>query len=399
MIRFSFRYFLLFFLLTSFFSVNCQTIDDLNKKRKSIEDNISKISSLIEETSKSKSLTVNNLKLIDQRIKLKNELIKQIESEIVFLNDKIIYSQHQIDSLEFLIGNVKEELAFILNTKFRNRDRVELIMFVLSSSSFNQAYVRVKFYKNLMRYQEKRLDDLKQLISIVHTNKLNLQNNYKLFKLKQVEKENELSKLVKDSKSYQQKVNEIKRKEKELRRDLLNEKKKSEAIAEQIKKIIEDEARRKKSNDTKTNEINYSLSKQFKENLGKLPSPVKDGVITATYGESNHPFLKGVKIKSNGIDITVSKNSNVYCIFDGSVTRIFSVPMSGVAVIVRHGSYLSVYSNLDKLEVKVGDKIKIGQKIGEVLKMSEKVGVLHLEVWNERSSENPANWISSFKGK
>lgn len=388
------KYILSITLLIYFASAKSQTIDDLNLKRKSIEDNISKISILIEETSKSKSLTVNNLKLIDQRIKLKTELIKQIESEIVFLNARIIYSQHQIDSLELIIGDVKEELAFILNTKFRNRDRVELIMFVLSSSSFNQAYVRVKFYKNLMNFQEKRLDDLKQLISIVHTNKLNLQNNYKLFKLKQLEKEQELSKLVIESKSYQQKVNEIKRKEKELRRDLINEKKKSEAIAEQIRKIIEEEARRKKGNDTQTNEINYSLSKKFKDNLGKLPSPVKDGVITATYGESNHPFLKGVKIKNNGIDITVSKNSNVYCIFDGSVTRIFSVPMSGVAVIVRHGTYLSVYSNLDKLDVKVGDKIKTGQKIGEVLKMNDKVGVLHLEVWNERSSENPANWIS-----
>lgn len=388
------KYILSITLLIYFASAKSQTIDDLNLKRKSIEDNISKISILIEETSKSKSLTVNNLKLIDQRIKLKTELIKQIESEIVFLNARIIYSQHQIDSLELIIGDVKEELAFILNTKFRNRDRVELIMFVLSSSSFNQAYVRVKFYKNLMNFQEKRLDDLKQLISIVHTNKLNLQNNYKLFKLKQLEKEQELSKLVIESKSYQQKVNEIKRKEKELRRDLINEKKKSEAIAEQIRKIIEEEARRKKGNDTQTNEINYSLSKKFKDNLGKLPSPVKDGVITATYGESNHPFLKGVKIKNNGIDITVSKNSNVYCIFDGSVTRIFSVPMSGVAAIVRHGSYLSVYSNLDKLDVKVGDKIKTGQKIGEVLKMNDKVGVLHLEVWNERSSENPANWIS-----
>lgn len=388
------KYILSITLLIYFASAKSQTIDDLNLKRKSIEDNISKISILIEETSKSKSLTVNNLKLIDQRIKLKTELIKQIESEIVFLNARIIYSQHQIDSLELIIGDVKEELAFILNTKFRNRDRVELIMFVLSSSSFNQAYVRVKFYKNLMNFQEKRLDDLKQLISIVHTNKLNLQNNYKLFKLKQLEKEQELSKLVIESKSYQQKVNEIKRKEKELRRDLINEKKKSEAIAEQIRKILEEEARRKKGNDTQTNEINYSLSKKFKDNLGKLPSPVKDGVITASYGESNHPFLKGVKIKNNGIDITVSKNSNVYCIFDGSVTRIFSVPMSGVAAIVRHGSYLSVYSNLDKLDVKVGDKIKTGQKIGEVLKMNDKVGVLHLEVWNERSSENPANWIS-----
>jgi len=393
------KYSFLIFLLISFSSANGQTIDDLNNRHKNIEDNISKLSSLIEETSKEKSLTVNNLKLIENRIKLKNDLIKQIETEINFLNDRIIFSQHQIDSLDVVIDDRREELAFILRTKFRNKDKVELIMFVLSSTSFNQAYTRVKFYKSLISYQERRIDELKQLISTVHTNKLNLQNNYKLLKLKQIEKENELTKLVSESKSFAQKVNDIKRKEKDLRKDLANEKKKAEAIANQIKKIIEEEARRKSKNDNKTNEINFVLSKQFKDNFGKLPAPVKDGIVTASYGESNHPYLKGVKIKNNGIDITVSKNSNVYCIFDGEVRKIFNVPLSGLAVIVRHGSYLSVYSNLANLEVKAGDKIRIGQKIGEVAKLDDKVGILHFEVWNERSTENPTNWIPSYKGK
>ncbi len=393
------KYVLLFFLLIFNLLAKGQTIDDLTNRRKNIEDNISKISNLIEETSKEKSLTVNNLKLIENRIKLKNDLIKQIETEINFLNDRIIFSQHQIDSLDVVIDDRREELAFILRTKFRNKDKVELIMFVLSSTSFNQAYTRVKFYKSLISYQERRIDELKQLISTVHTNKLNLQNNYKLLKLKQIEKENELSKLVSESKSFAQKVNDIKRKEKDLRKDLANEKKKAEAIANQIKKIIEEEARRKSKSDSKTNEINFVLSKQFKDNFGKLPAPVKDGIVTASYGESNHPYLKGVKIKNNGIDITVSKNSNVYCIFDGEVRKIFNVPLSGLAVIVRHGSYLSVYSNLANLDVKVGDKIRTGQKIGEVAKLDDKVGILHFEVWNERSTENPTNWIPSYKGK
>lgn len=390
---------LIFLLMISYVSAKSQSIDDLTNRRKNIEDNISKISSLIEETSKEKSLTVNNLKLIENRIKLKNDLIKQIETEINFLNDRIIFSQHQIDSLDVVIDDRREELAFILRTKFRNKDKVELIMFVLSSTSFNQAYTRVKFYKSLISYQERRIDELKQLISTVHTNKLNLQNNYKLLKLKQIEKENELTKLVSESKSFAQKVNDIKRKEKDLRKDLANERKKAEAIANQIKKIIEEEARRKSKNDNKTNEINFVLSKQFKDNFGKLPAPVKDGIVTASYGESNHPYLKGVKIKNNGIDITVSKNSNVYCIFDGEVRKIFNVPLSGLAVIVRHGSYLSVYSNLANLEVKAGDKIRTGQKIGEVAKLDDKVGILHFEVWNERSTENPTNWIPSYKGK
>ncbi|MGE0078390.1 MAG: murein hydrolase activator EnvC [Bacteroidales bacterium] len=393
------KYFLSIFFLILFGFLKGQTIDDLNLKRKSIEDNISKISSLIDETSKEKSLTENNLRLIERRIKLKNELISQIDKEIDFLNSRINYNQFQIDSLEDLIHNRREELAFILKTKFRNKDQAQLLMFILSSNSFNQAYTRVKFYNNLVDFQKKRIDELKELISAVNISKLNLQNNFKHLKLKQIEKESELNKLLSESNSYNTRVKDIKKKEKQLRNSLANERKKSDAIADQIKKLIEEEARKKLKNSSAVNEVNYKLAKQFKENFGKLPPPVKDGIVTSFYGENNHPYLKGVKIKNNGIDITVSKNSNVYCIFEGEVRKIFTVPLGGMAVIIRHGTYLTVYSNLSNLDVKVGDKVKTNQIIGEVSKFDEKVGILHFEVWNERNSENPTMWIPSYKSK
>ncbi len=398
MIRFSCIF--LFFTVAMCFCLKAQSqsINDLSNKRKAIEENISKLNNLIEETSKTKSLTVNNLALIKNRIKLKNDLVKQIENEIDFLNSKIIYSQHEIDSLTLQLDDRREELAFILRTKFRNRDKVELIMFVLSSQSFNQAYTRVKFYKNLISYQEKRIDELKQLISSINVSKLNLQNNHKLLRVKQIEKESEIQKLNEESKVYENQVISIRKKESSLRKDLANELKRSEAIANQIKRLIEEEARRKSKGDTKANNINYALSKQFKDNFGKLPAPVKNGVITSTFGESNHPYLKGVKVKNNGVDITVSKNSDVYCIFDGEVRKIFNVPLSGIAVIVRHGNYLTVYSNLSNLVVKVGDKLRTGQKLGNVARTDGKVGILHFEVWNERSPENPIHWIPSYKG-
>lgn len=395
----TFKYSLFCFLLCYSFTVFSQSIEELNSRRKSIEENISKLSNLIEETSKTKSLTVNNLKLIENRIKLKNDLIKQIDNEIEYLNSKIIINQLQIDSLEVEIKMRREELAFILKTKFRNRDKVELIMFILSSQSFNQAYTRVKFYKNLINYQERRIDELKVIMSAIYTSKLNLQNNQKHLKLKQIEKESELNKLLQESKIFNQKVVDIKKQEKLLLSDLKKERSKADAISTQIKKIIEEEAKRKLKNDKKSNDINLVLSKQFKDNFGKLPPPVKDGVVTAPYGESNHPYLKGVKIKNNGIDITVSKNSNVYCIFDGEVRKIFNVPLSGLAVIIRHGSFLTVYSNLTNLDVKVGDMVKTNQKIGEISKFDDKVGILHFEVWNERNSENPISWIPSYKSK
>lgn len=395
-----FRLIFIFLLLLNIsYSLRSQSVDELSKKRQEIERNISNISNLIEETSKKKDLTANNLRLINQKIGYKKNLVAQIDNEIEFLNNEIYFSQLKIDSLDNEVNLKRNELATILQVKFKNRGKVSLIMFILASNSFNQAYNRAKLYNNLVDYQKKCIDDLKVLIADVNTNKLNLQTNYKALKLKQAEKQMELSGLETDSKVYSQKVKDIKLKEKDLRTELLNEKRKSDLISGQIRRIMEEERRRMSKSSSGIASGGELLSKQFKDNIGRFSPPVMNGVITSNYGESFHPYLKGVKVKNNGIDISVSGHSNVYCIFDGEVKKIFNVPLSGLAVIVRHGSYLTVYSNLSNLEVKVGDVIKTNQKIGIVTDMDGTVGLLHFEIWNERTTEDPALWVKGYNAR
>ena len=100
------------------------------------------------------------------------------------------------------------------------------------------------------------------------------------------------------------------------------------------------------------------LSENFEANRARLPWPVAEGVITSSFGEHEHPILKGVKVKNNGVDIATKQGAQVRSVFEGEVSGVVSIPGAGKAVIIRHGDYLSVYSNLSESFVQKGDKLK-----------------------------------------
>lgn len=390
------HYILFVFLVLSTNNIYAQNITDLNTKRKKIEDNIKRLNSLISETEKSKKITSKDISLNKSKLNLKNQLINQIENEITFIEKQILAANNNIDSLTELLTIKNEEFAQVIQKSFKNRNDKYLLLYLLSSSSFNQSYIRLKFYKKIMSYQSEKLIEIKTIINERSIQTTYLQENVKNLKNKQNERSNEANKLKNEINEYNKKLKYYRTKENQLKQDLKEELQKAVAIEKQIKKLIEEE-RRKRNNDSKLKDIDIKLSKDFSKNYGLFPSPVKDGLITGTFGENNHPVLKGVKVKNNGIDINVIKGSSVYSIFDGEVSKIFNVPLSGIAIIVRHGNYLTVYSNLRNVIVKVGDKVNKLQKLGEIECGDAQNGNLHFELWNERNPENPINWLYEYK--
>ena len=175
------------------------------------------------------------------------------------------------------------------------------------------------------------------------------------------------------------------------------QKKITKKLNDEIRKLIEEEARKELENRKKSKgtSIDYvSLSSNFKENFGRFNLPVINGLITGNYGESFHPILKEVKIKNNGVDITIPTNSEVFAIFKGEVRKVIKIMGSNLAVLVRHGNYLSVYSNLTVVKVSVGQEINSYQKIGEInLQKGEETAILHFELWNENKTEDPLKWF------
>jgi septal ring factor EnvC (AmiA/AmiB activator) len=220
-----------------------------------------------------------------------------------------------------------------------------------------------------------------------------LQENIQTLEASKQSKAVEVSKLMQEENKYQKSIISLKQKEGQLRAEIEERKKSMALLDKAIADLIEEEA--KKMTDSKVRDGRYlKLSAGFEGNKGKLPWPTSKGLITSNFGEHNHPVLKGVKIKNNGVDITTDEKANVKSIYDGEVKKIVTIPGSNIAVLIRHGDYLTVYSNITMVKVKVGDMVKSLQQIGQAYTdPSTGKGIYNLQIWHESNIQNPAEWI------
>ena len=192
-------------------------------------------------------------------------------------------------------------------------------------------------------------------------------------------------------------VKSLGNKERQLQKELDEKKRIARRIEAEIARVIEEE--RKKGIKSDLTAEQRLLSENFFENKGRLPWPVDKGVITGHFGIQNHPVLKYVTEKNSDIEITSSGNTPVMSVFKGVVASIVSIRGANITVILRHGKYLTVYSNLVNVKVKSGEKVETGQEIGNVYNDSEKgnEAILKFMVTEEKNWLDPELWIAKKK--
>ncbi|MBC7196833.1 MAG: peptidoglycan DD-metalloendopeptidase family protein [Deferribacterales bacterium] len=366
----------------------------MNNQKKEILKQIDDNNKQIDIINKSKKATINKLTLKLKSIELQNRLLINIKNQITEISKNLTETTSQVDSLSILIDTRRNELIRIYKSYFKKLKRKnDLLILLLSSNSINQAYIRLKMYKNLVNYFNKQ-------ISLLNENKLELEqkrSNYVLFlkelKLKENEYQKTITTLNKEKNELEATKRDLEKKKIELTKEISNKKKALALIDNEIKRIIEENAKALKSMNKENTKRYNELSNIFKENKGKLPPPAINSNVLNYFGESNHPILKNVKVKNNGIDLILNNSSAVKAIHKGEVKKIFNVPYGGRAIIIRHGEYLSVYSNLSEVNVKVGQLVNAGDNLGSVMKQTDNTLVLHFEIWNEKEPENPLDWL------
>jgi len=170
------------------------------------------------------------------------------------------------------------------------------------------------------------------------------------------------------------------------------------SIQKEIEKLIAEENKRTSGSTTgkyKLTPEEKLVSDKFGNNKGRLPWPVERGVITVRFGRQSHPVLANIEIDSKGVDISTTSGSDARAVFEGEVRRIFAVPGGHNAVIIRHGEYLSVYTNLSKVYVKSGEKVVAKQAIGKIhTDENDNKTILHLEIWQGNVPLNPETWLA-----
>ncbi len=377
----------------------------LEQQKAKIEEEIQYTNKLLDETKKTKQVSLNQLVLINKQIDKREELIGAIANEIRNLEKQINQTSDTIKQLNQAITRLKEEYARMIYYAHKNKSSYSRLMFIFSAKDFNQAYQRTKYFQQYSSYRQNQVrvikesqEALKRKIALLEVQK---KEN---LSLKQME-ENEKQKLGKEKSLQNQTIQNLSKQEK----DLLKKIRENERAAKRLQKAIEDiiAAEIKKASEaakktgTKPSPENkfaltpaeLQLSSNFASNKGRLPWPTERGVIAATYGEHAHPVLKGIKTKNNGIDIATEKGQVARSVFDGEVTSTMTLPNYNNVVIIRHGEYLTVYSNLDELYVKKGDKVKTKQKIGVIHTDDSGKTRIHFELWQGRTLQNPELWI------
>ncbi len=371
--------------------------DNLKAKREKIEKEIDYTNKLLAETRKNKKHTLYELQLIQQKINQRNELIATLKKEIVFLEKKISRAKSGISSMDKQLANLKEEYAHVVVFLSRNNSQLDKLIFLFSAEDLNQAYQRLRYLDELTDFIRHQADSINRMETIKQKELTDF-NLQKAEKNKLLEKENsQLSKLENNHREKDRVRATLSTKEKQLRVQLRKKQKEAEKLNRQIKNIITAETKAKKSSSGKNNYAltpdEKKLSVEFRNNKGKLPWPTPRGFISESYGTHPHPVLKHVMIKNNGINIATAKASNARAVFKGKVVSVATISNTNKAVIVKHGNWFTVYSNLEEVYVSTGDKVSIKQNIGRIHTNLKGETELHFEVWNGKQKQNPYYWI------
>lgn len=380
---------------------------DLEKKRERLQHEINETNKLLKLTEKNKNATQAQLDALRKKISLRNELINSINVEIKSLSGEIDKTGKSIDSLEQQMKQLREDYAAMIQFAQRNRNKYQTMMFVFAADDFNQAYKRLKFLKQFTENRRIHVEQIAEVQSSLNSKKADLQQKKNEKTGLKQSQESQRKNLESEKKEQDKMMVNLQASEKSLRKKLeakIRDKAKlDKAIAALVRKEIE-AAKKKavkagKKNVTNENVFTLTpeaqqLSNSFANNKGSLPWPVEKGRISETFGEHQHPLLKNVTTKNDGIDIRTAKGSSVRSIFSGEVTGTVNLP-NGSAVIIRHGEFLSVYSNLDEVFVTKGEKVTTKQNIGRVRTDSDSGNAdLNLQIWKGFTKLNPIVWIA-----
>lgn len=426
----SFNKYIFFILLFAFCYFSVQSQNDkklLQENKKKIEQEIRFTNQLLKETKKDKQNSLNQLIVLKNQINKREELITNISQEINVINSEINYTQNSVDKLIKDLADLKAEYAKMIIAANKNRGSNNILMFIFASENFNQAFQRVKYYKQYSSFRKAQAQLIINKQTELSKKRLELQTQKQSQNQLLANNQTEKIQLTQEQEAKNKTVQQLQKTEKELLKTLRKKETEAKKLQKDIENIIAEEVRKAKAasklraenkakpnnniskKNNKEDEVKpkttseiltdtpeeMALSNSFASNRGKLPWPSEKGIISSTFGNHSHPELPGIVINNDGIDITTNKGASARAIFNGEVSAVISGPNGNDVVIIRHGNFLTVYSNLTSVYVKRGEKVNTKQRIGMIsTNEDDDKTILQFQIWKGNSKLNPAEWIA-----
>ena len=387
-----FNSFLLILLIYSFQSYPQQSRSSLEKERDENLVRIQEAETILDQTEKSKNITVGKLNVINKQIRNRESLIVNLRSDINVQSNEIIIIRNLISSLKRDLTILNGEYSNMIYSSFKSRSSLDKLTYIFSSKDYNQMFRRFNYIFQYSKFRKNQIIEINKVSDELENQEINLSEvNKKQKKLlsDELSENNKLQKL----KGRQRKViSDLNKKQRNLRKEISERK---EAL-ENLDKLIRDIIRREKEAliSNKDEELNIlEITEGFEANIGKFEWPVRSGFISNRFGEHPHPILKNIKVKNDGIDIQTNRSSKVHAIYTGKVSTVAFIPGMNNVIIINHGEYYTLYAKLKNLKVEKGDIIKEDQIIADLVTNNDGITQLQFQIWKNNIKLNPENWI------
>ncbi|XCI74612.1 MAG: peptidoglycan DD-metalloendopeptidase family protein [Flavobacteriales bacterium] len=397
----------------------------LKKKSQILKSEIQKLNAQAQHTKKQASKTFSHLQRLSKNIKIRTQLISNIQKERHFIGRSIDQRQHEVSQLRKDLTILKREYNNVLVQAYKNRVVQQKILLFLSSTNLGQVFKRLKYLEKYSNFQEERATKLhyKQGELTRSVQKLQQDKQEKQSLVQQQEKQkvqlesekedqNKLMRLL--QKTQKNLISSIQMKQAEARR---LDRQIQILISSEIrlaKLRVEKAARRRREglvkkgkesikgfkydtyHDLSLSVEESKLASYFASNKGKLPWPVAQGTVLNYFGKQPYPGLQGVYVDNSGVDILTPKGADAKAIFQGTVSAVYLITGGVKAVLIQHGNYYSVYNNLQETYVHKGNRVKINQSLGRIYTNAESQTLLNFQIWYNTLKQNPAHWVKGL---
>ncbi|MEZ4809895.1 MAG: peptidoglycan DD-metalloendopeptidase family protein [Allomuricauda sp.] len=374
----------------------------LEAKRERLQEEIKEINRLLFAERKEKGNVLDQMEALDQRINVRQELIRVTNQQSNLLNRQINVNIRNISKLREDLKILKEDYANLIQKTYQNRSQNNRLMFLLSAENFFQAFKRLQYMQQYAKHRKKQGEDIMKKTEELAKLNQDLVQQRKVKEQLLAENVKVKDELYREIESQKTLLRSIRQNESRYAAAIDEKQKEARKIDREIERLIRSAiVSSNKSSGKSTSSTKFALTPEaklladnFSANKGRLIWPVEKGIKSQGYGVYSDKLYPGIKHQNNGVTITTDEGSQARAIFDGEVIAILSVPGGGKGVTIKHGNYISTYYNLSKIYVKKGDKVGAKAILGDIYtNRLDGTTKLKFYLYQDSNRLNPEDWI------
>ena len=374
---------------------------ELEAQRLRLKKEIKQINSILFNNIKTRKSALTQVEDLQVKLNVRLELIKVTNEQANLLTTRISINERNISTNRLELRNLKDEYANLIQKSYESKSLQNRLMFLFSSESFLQAYKRVQYLKQYASYRRKQGKAIANKTKLLQELNQTL-NNEKAEKILLIEENRLVQKQIeKDAQDQKSLIKTLERKQTSLAFQISKKEKQQKAIDREINRLIREAidasnkalGKKRKKTFQLTPEAKL-IADNFKANKGRLPWPLEKGVVVQGFGRQRHPVVKTTTIQSNGVILATEPLAQVRAVFEGEVMSVIVIKGSNPSVLIRHGNFITLYTNLAKLYVTKGEKVNAKQAIGEVF-TNQQTGKTQFQfgIFNNVDALNPKEWV------